>query len=431
MKDATWVASPRERAGRRRPLPVVLNLLNTRVGTAMSQKVPIGSEDDSPREETTMVRFRVWMVVWAAFLLPSVGALGVELETGTLNPAERCGECHEEIYSMWKNSLHSNAATDPVFVASYVQAYWETAGEARDVCLPCHAPGALLGGDRGLQNPLSQEGITCDYCHSVVAVDLERRHQPFDVRLDGVKRGPIADTESGAHEVAQSELHESSEFCAGCHEYTNAHGMPVFSTYTEWKASPQATAGKTCQECHMPLTPGNTVHESLGVKRSKINMHNISGGHSREQVQRAASVKILGVERRTPTRALVQVEVANIGSGHSIPTGMPTRRLILDVVVTSGGREVERFRRIYEKRLLDEQGRLIVEDHRAILHARELESDNRLRPGERRVEQFSARVPAEGALSVEATLRYSYEPEILMRRKISIEMTSDRFSGGS
>ena len=103
MKKATWTAFPRERPGRRQPVPLVLNLLNTRVGTTMRRKVPNGSEDDSPKEETTMVRFRVWVIVWTALLLPSVGALGVELETGTLNPAERCGECHEEIYSMWKN----------------------------------------------------------------------------------------------------------------------------------------------------------------------------------------------------------------------------------------------------------------------------------------------------------------------------------------
>jgi len=314
-------------------------------------------------------------------------------------------------------------------VASYMRAYQETGGRARGICLRCHAPAAVLSGDLQVREPISQEGIACDFCHSIASVNLQKRDQPFRVVLDGVKRGPLSEAVSPAHEIAKSDLHKSPELCAGCHEYVNEHGVSVLSTYTEWLASPQAKEGTTCQDCHMPLTPGQTVRPELGVYRSEINLHDISGGHSREQVRKAASVRILGiaVAKEQPTLATVEVEVANVGSGHSIPTGMPTRRLVLEVIVFSGNREVRRFERDYQKVLLDEQGLPIAEDHRTILDSSTIREDTRLRPGERRVETFTATVPLGVPLRAEVNLRYLYSPEILLRQTMSIEMGTARF----
>ena len=179
----------------------------------------------------------------------------------------------------------------------------------------------------------------------------------------------------------------------------------------------------------MPLTPGQTVRPDLGIYRSEINLHDISGGHSREQVRKAASVRILGiaVAKEQPTLATVEVEVANVGSGHSIPTGMPTRKLVLEVIVFSGDREVRRFERDYQKVLLDEQGLPIAEDHRTILDSSTIREDTRLRPGERRVETFTATVPLGVPLRAEVNLRYLYSPEILLRQTMSIEMGTARF----
>jgi hypothetical protein len=50
-----------------------------------------------------------------------------------------------------------------------------------------------------------------------------------------------------------------------------------------------------------------------------------------------------------------------------------------------------------------------------------------LRPGEQRLETFVAEVPKKGALRAEAVLRYVYEPELLSRQTMSIEMGSHRF----
>ncbi len=367
------------------------------------------------------------MICVAGFISPAFAASQVEIASNMFNPSARCGECHQEIYAMWRRSMHNAATSDPIFEASYNQAYRYTAGEAKKICLRCHAPVAAHTGDLEMQNPLSREGVTCDYCHSVVSVELERRDRPIRIVLDGVKRGPLRDAKSPVHKVARSPLHLSSELCAGCHEYVNSNGLPVLSTYSEWKASQQATEGKTCQICHMPMTPGETVPPSLAPARGNINLHDIVGGHSIEQVKKAARVRILQVERK-PGDVIVEikVEVANIGSGHSIPTGMPTRKLILEVVLFAGGQEVARVEREYQKKLLDKQGNPLLEDYRVMLDARTVLQDNRLRPGEVRVERFEAVVLSKEPLRAEATLHYLYEPRILMPRQMSIEMASDR-----
>jgi RNase P subunit RPR2 len=348
-----------------------------------------------------------------------------DLQTGVFNSSEVCGECHQEIYSMWKRSLHSMAYTDPIFQASYMRVYLETQGEAKRTCLRCHAPVAAMTGDLDMQEEISREGITCDFCHSIKSINLDNQEQPFLIALDGVKRGPLVDAESPTHEVEKSDLHQSSKFCAGCHEYVNPDGLSILSTYSEWRVSPQAAAGKSCQHCHMPLIPGETVSEDFDIQRGKVNLHNISGGHSREQVRKAATATILSVRREKPDVGVVEVEVANVGSGHSIPTGMPTRRLVLEVELLVGGISVHRFERNYQRRLLDDNGKVIFDDHRVMTVARKLLDDTRLEPGERRIERLVTEVPTRGALNARMRLRYVYEPQLLSREPISIEIAAE------
>ncbi len=345
----------------------------------------------------------------------------VDLAPDALNRSARCGTCHTEIYAMWRRSMHSASYTDPIFQASYLRAYRETGGQAEKICYPCHAPMALSSGDAGM----AVEGIGCDYCHSVVSVHPGRA-EPMEIRLDGVKRGPLSDSASPAHLVADSPLHETSEFCAGCHEYDTPAGLPIFTTYSEWKTSPQAAEGKTCQSCHMPLTSGSTVRSAFNVNRRQINLHNISGSHSSEQVKRAAEARILRLAVQPPSTAVVEVEVANVGSGHCIPTGLPTRKLILEVILYANGLEVQRFERVYQKRLLDSDGKLITDDHRTILASVKVLDDNRIGPGERRLERFTAPVPARSKLQAVMHLRYSYEPELLIRQPMTIDISTQR-----
>ena len=134
------------------------------------------------------------------------------------------------------------------------------------------------------------------------------------------------------------------------------------------------------------------------------------------------------MRREKESTAAVEVEVANVGSGHSIPTGLPTRKIVLEVILFVDNREVRRFERQYQKRLLDDSGNVIVLDHRTLLNANKVLEDNRLMAGERRIERFSGSVPGKGSLRVEAKLTYVYQPEIILRQQMSIEMTSDTYT---
>jgi hypothetical protein len=90
-------------------------------------------------------------------------------------------------------------------------------------------------------------------------------------------------------------------------------------------------------------------------------------------------------------------------------------------------REARRFERVYQKVLLDASGEIITEDYRAFLDSRKLLQDTRLLPGEHRQEKFVASVPAKGVLQAVVNLRYSYEPLLLSRQPIRIDMAAERF----
>jgi len=374
----------------------------------------------------------VWLVILALSVgagapshAPAEGERQVKLQQDALNPGAKCGTCHVQIYNMWRRSMHSNAFTDPIFQASYMQAYMETSGEASKICLRCHAPAAFLAGELDSRGALVREGVTCDFCHSLSAVDVDNPSGSFYVTLDGVKRGPLGNTQSPAHQVARSSLHESSELCASCHQYTNPAGVPILTTFDEWKLSPQGKSGKQCQHCHMPVTPGKTVRSGLGVERDGINLHDISGMHSNEQVRSAVVGRLRSIRRTEPDMAEVVVEIENVGSGHSVPTGLPTRKLVLDVTVFCNGKVVKQIQRVYQRILLDEQGIPIREDHRAMLEARRLLSDTRIQPGERREELLTLEVPKHGTLDASVKLQYSYQPMLLGRENITIDLATE------
>jgi hypothetical protein len=67
--------------------------------------------------------------------------------------SKNCKECHEEIYNHWKNAMHSMSIEDPIFKASYMEAYLNTAGEAKFNCLRCHAPITLINKVSCSNNP--------------------------------------------------------------------------------------------------------------------------------------------------------------------------------------------------------------------------------------------------------------------------------------
>jgi len=333
--------------------------------------------------------------------------------------ARVCGRCHVDIYSSWKNSLHAFSLSDPVFDTAYMLATKEAGDAARKLCLRCHAPLTMSNGDYELRQAVTAEGVTCDFCHTVTAVQLDDSRRPYVLQPGLVKRSILRHASSPKHDVAFSELHGKAEFCGGCHNYVAPNGTPIMTTYDEWREGPYAAEGKPCQHCHMALGAGRVV--SRDIKETgpdEIHLHRLI--HDSDQLRSALKVEIVEAVRRGQ-ELRVTATVKNVGSGHKVPTGIPSREINLVVSVDVGGRTQKQERR-YRRVLADKDGVELKRDHQFFLHAASVVSDNRIAPREERFERFKFWVPKSGKFKVEAELTYQYAPLLLEPRPMVVRL---------
>ncbi|MBZ5596477.1 MAG: cytochrome c family protein [Acidobacteriia bacterium] len=344
------------------------------------------------------------MLVMPLLLLALAPPAGLESPTS----AEFCGRCHQAILGAWKLSAHAQAMESRLFQDALEVAETKFGSPARHTCLKCHAPIAVDKGDLSLRQKVSWEGITCDYCHSVKDVSLAGVNPRALVEYSMIKHGPIKDAQSMAHGTAYSEVHTSAAICAPCHEYRNTLGFPVLTTYSEWKGSHYAKDGKACQSCHMYRTAGDVVDPRVMQTNTPINLHQMPGSHSLEQLAKTISAQLSA--SRDGDQVRVQVVVTNRAAGHYVPTGSPLRQLILDVKADSFAGQHFQEHRVYARRVADENGTPIEQEHLAFMSAAKVLSDTRLAPDEKRTESFTFAIPAGKQTRVTATLRYFYSP---------------------
>ncbi len=327
----------------------------------------------------------------------------------TYTSAKVCSSCHQAIYKYWSDSVHARSASNPVYqeaLRAAVEGSIDTAAVRRG-CVWCHAPTALVTGDYDLKQPISREGITCDFCHTVVEVDMDKAGHPFELQPGKVKRGPLQFSRSPFHQTAYSALHRASPLiCAACHELRNAQGVLVLSTYSEWKEGPYPARGVPCQDCHMSLVPGAIVRDDLkGQSLRIVNLHRLVGGSGPGQLRRGLDLKIESVASDGGS-AQVSVVVANVAAGHSVPGGLSTKTLILAVGVEAAGGALEhRQERIYRRDLKDAQGKILQTVPDLFLKAASVGQDTRLKPKEARTERFTVPIPS-GAKAIVARLEY-------------------------
>src|SRR5215470_17939066 len=110
---------------------------------------------------------------------PAAGGTGASYQSATT-----CGTCHQTIHLYWSESEHGRAASTPSFLESLRQAVdaADDKARARRDCVTCHAPTTRVTGDFELKQALTREGVSCDFCHTVADVDLDRAGDPFDLR---------------------------------------------------------------------------------------------------------------------------------------------------------------------------------------------------------------------------------------------------------
>jgi hypothetical protein len=322
--------------------------------------------------------------------------------------AERCGACHRAIHDAWKASAHSHAMDSRLFQDALEMAETDFGNGARKVCLGCHAPVAVETGDLGLSKKVSWEGITCDFCHSIRGVNMSGTNPRATVQYTLVKTGPLKDSVSTGHGTEYSAVHTSSVVCAPCHEYKNAQGFAVLTTYSEWKNGPYAKQGRDCQSCHMSRVAGAVVDPKVKRSTAGVNLHEMRGSHSIDQLTSTVRGQLAATHEGNALK--VSVEVVNATAGHYVPTGSPLRQIMLEVRADTYNGEHLRQQRTYARTVADQNGVPLTVEHAAFLKGAKVLNDTRLAPGEKRIETFTFPLPAGTQAQVRATFWYYYSP---------------------
>ena len=378
--------------------------------------------------------------------------------------------------------MHGLALQDPIFqeLSKHFLSQVETDAQRKEAqtCVRCHTPaGHLTGeivtseGDYAAVSAPFNEGVFCDFCHSVKA-SAGIGNAPFVVEpgegpeAPGVKRGPFKDAQSPYHASEYSDLHTRAEFCGMCHEVAHvSFGTPIERTYTEWRSGPYNTGDPAttvpCQDCHMRQRPGipatgstarpdNPGQAALGgPQRPHIYTHYFVGGNSavpalygdtisaqmaEERLKNAATLDVLSAEGWRPGGlATFEVKVNNVGAGHYLPTGSTEiRQMWLEVTVKDAtGRE------LFHSGAVDGEGRLdpgavvfgtVIGDasgkptHNLVLATHVL-FDRRIPPKGYDRAGYALLLPADaaGPLNIIATLRYRSAPQELVNELLGKE----------
>ncbi len=230
----------------------------------------------------------------------------------------------------------------PYFGPGYKIDFPETAGN----CSACHVPMQAISAPYGTDPTMvveGAEGISCDFCHKIWAVNLDEEGLPYpnmpgvlsyEFRRPGEGHqlflGPLEDVAPG--EDTYSPLQNQSEFCAPCHTAVFWDTL-IYNSFGEWLDSPYSDpiSGQTCQDCHMPT--GLIDHFALidegGLVRDPetIFSHLMPGAADEELLKNAISMSIAAW--KDDGKANLQVNITNDQTGHHVPTDSPLRHLIL------------------------------------------------------------------------------------------------------
>ena len=260
---------------------------------------------------------------------------------------------------------------------------------------------------------LAADGVSCTLCHQIGPERLGRRDSfiggfvlaprtaggltmfgPYEVEagLTSTMRSATDAAPAKADHIRQSEM------CATCHTlYTQAFGpsgdvigsLPEQMPYLEWRHSTFARdGGRSCQSCHMPDVENTRITSVLGEPRERLARHTFLGGNffmlrmlnrfraslgviaPAPELEAAAQATLRQLETDTATIAIgraavvdgrleADVEIRNL-TGHKLPTGYPSRRVWVHLVVRDAAGAP-----VFESGAVDAAGRIVANDNDA------------------------------------------------------------------
>lgn len=261
-----------------------------------------------------------------------------------------CSGCHWEKFTRWNISQHSRGFTGDFFSKQFYELVLPSRSfddKLEDVhigCIGCHAPSSFLSGDlipeqtreldnfwnrTGRSKTLADRGIFCDFCHTL---DHFKNTPPFN--FDYVSRATAGIDAKGGdlefpwspyHETITSEIFESPEICATCHNELNPYGVWVKATEHEYSESVYPDKGIVCQTCHLQHMGGKPA--KMGENRPHNSDHWFGGGFT-GFVEGAAKVDIVidNYSLIPGGKISFKVLVHDIATGHKFPTGSVEER---------------------------------------------------------------------------------------------------------
>lgn len=292
----------------------------------------------------------------------TTGAQLAAFSSDDFSPSTDCVECHQDQVEQWEKSMHAYALRDPVWTALVKLGESAYTNAMDQACAACHG---MIGSRAGETpwggfivdslKPVVQEGVTCDLCHTISAIEgLE--NGAIQLTPGDVKFGTISDpVENTFHKSEYKSLYAEAEYCGACHDIITGNGLELETTFREWRSSGFAVTGKTCNDCHMqPYSgqilggPPRTLHDH-GMPGVDINL--IAGPP--DYGGQMDTVTALLRNALTVTAVLPDsvdenldfnftVHLLNDKTGHGVPSGASfLRQMWLDIMVTDSlGNEV-------------------------------------------------------------------------------------------
>ena len=207
--------------------------------------------------------------------------------------ANTCKTCHEQHYREWSVSQHAYAQLSPIYMAMQNRINQLSNGTNGDFCIRCHNQVGMNIGESPYQSnltrhPTSREGITCVVCHRV-----EEEYGKVSGRLALVEGDLLAGVfgPNGGEELDRvlenrdeyrvvtepgepgRQIHtkvghfpqiQTPQFCGSCHDVNLFNGFRLEEAFSEYKNSPAAARGETCQDCHMGTVQGKVSEYAFG-----------------------------------------------------------------------------------------------------------------------------------------------------------------------
>ena len=211
--------------------------------------------------------------------------------------ANTCKICHPIQYDQWSVSQHAYAQLSPVFMAMQRTINAATSGTNGDFCIRCHTPvGMNMGESTNISNldrhPTSREGITCVACHRlnveygkvsgrIALVQGDVLEPVFGPKgnaelarvLENPKEYQVVTKKDEAGRKIHTEVGHfpqlsTSAFCGICHDVNLFNGFRLEEAFSEYKNSPAAARGESCQDCHMGKVQGIASGYAVGPAAS-------------------------------------------------------------------------------------------------------------------------------------------------------------------